>query len=661
MNFINARLSFGARQALISAVLLAPVLVLLTLFVTQCWKDIAFAQEEIRGSRYVDRIWTAMESGGRDLGPRQSEDDASFGTAAASRRFLNAVGPDTRWEAGMKLLSDVADHSNLILDPELDSYYAVVALNPRLLFLYQSAAGVTAAADSASPDRATRVAMAVDRLRVDAGLSSARLENAMVYNRAGVTRRNLGPDAGALDRAAERVASLGAALATGGDRGAFDAGQADLRAQINRTFTATDVELRRLLQARIHRLELKLEGSLAVVLLWLAAAAALAVAISQGLADRIHGLIRAIDRLGEDAEDAEIPNLDDTNETGRIARALAMYKESRTALHQTEQRLEFALLAGRLGSWELDPRTGRLDGSDHHFANLGMGPGLLVDSMEACLDCIHPADRAPFQAALRKALAEGDGLNVEFRVVRADQEPGWVEIRGRATYDTDGAPIRMAGVSLDITSRKADETRLKLMFDELNHRVKNTLATVQSVATQTLRTSRRPAAFEEAFRGRIAALAATHELLTEASWDGASLRDIAARALAPYAAADSSRVSIEGPGIMLKPTVAVTLHMAFHELATNAAKHGALSTGDGRVEVSWRIVPEAADGKVVEIDWREYEGPPVATTIRRGFGARLIEQGLARQLDAETQLNFAIGGVSCHIRMPLMSQPKLAA
>ena len=661
MKYINARLSFGARQALISALLLAPILLLLSLFVGQCWKDIALAQREMVGSAYLEDIWSALTSGGGGPGPSSTDNGAKSGRARLSSELLRLKGDSQRWDLGGQLMSDVSDRYNLVLDPELDSYYAVIVLTPRLPFLHKAAEGVTAAADGQGRDRATRIALAVDRLRVEGLLTHGRLEDSMKFNRDGVTRRNLSASAAALDQAVDRVGDLGELLETGGDRAAFAASQAELRAQIGRTYTATATELRRLVRARIHRLEVTLGLSLAIVLASLAAACALAAAISRGLSQRILGLLTVIDRLAEDSHDAVIPNLDDSNETGRIARALAMFKESRAALRQTEQRLDFALEAGRLGSWELDLRTGRLVGSPHHLANFGLEADQSLESLQACLERVHPADRQRCRTDVRRAIDERTGLDIEFRTIRAGGGVGWIELRGRANYDAAGTPVRMAGVSLDISDRKADEARLKLMFDELNHRVKNTLATVQSIAMQTLRTTDQPPQFEQAFRGRISALAGTHELLTEASWEGASLVDIVSRALAPHTTgADGERVRIEGPSVMLGPTAAVTLHMALHELATNAAKFGALSSGNGRVEVSWRVVREGGS-KAVEIDWRESGGPAVTQPLRRGFGSRLIEQGLARQLKADVRLDFSTEGVACHIRVALLNLSKLAA
>ncbi len=279
--------------------------------------------------------------------------------------------------------------------------------------------------------------------------------------------------------------------------------------------------------------------------------------------------------------------------------------------------------------------------------------------MEEVDACVHPEDRAARRQAIDHAVRAGADLEMEYRTLRPDGQVAWILARGRAAYD-EGRAIRIAGVSLDITERKAGEQRQRLLLDELNHRVKNTLATVQSIAVQTRKFVSDPFAFDEAFLMRLEALARAHDLLTERSWEGASLEDVLRRTLAPYAASDDGRVTLLGPRIRLSPNAAVSLNMAFHELATNAVKFGALSTSDGRIEVHWRASREG-DGEVVGIDWREAGGPEVIVPVRRGFGSRLIEHGLARELEGEAQLVFGPKGLHCRMRFPVSSKLGLAA
>jgi PAS domain S-box-containing protein len=203
----------------------------------------------------------------------------------------------------------------------------------------------------------------------------------------------------------------------------------------------------------------------------------------------------------------------------------------------------------------------------------------------------------------------------------------------------------------DISERlKADE-RQRLLINELNHRVKNTLAIVQSIAMQTSRSAPTVADFHDSFIARIAALSRAHELLTQSSWQAASLTDVVRRALEPYRSAQD-RIIVNGPAMRLTPSAALALNLALHELVTNAAKYGALSAPTGRVEVDWSIERDASV-PVLDLRWVERDGPPVAPPCRRGFGSRMIERGIALELDGEVRLDFQPEGVQCLIRLPM--------
>ena len=264
-------------------------------------------------------------------------------------------------------------------------------------------------------------------------------------------------------------------------------------------------------------------------------------------------------------------------------------------------------------------------------------------------------------AAVEEAIASRSALAVEYRVRHRDDRVTWVEIRGQAVYDADGTPLRMTGVSRDVTERKQAEERQKALVDELNHRVKNTLAAVQSIAMQTLRSAESPTAFSENLTARIGALARAHDLLADAYWDGASLAEVVGKTIDLNPNTDG-RCLIEagGPAVRLNPNAAVTLNLAFHELVTNAAKHGALSVQAGRVAVTWKIAPDAA-APTIEIVWRETNGPRVEPPGRRGFGSRLLERALAGELGGEVKLDFAPGGVCCIMRFPVSAKIAVAA
>ncbi len=219
-------------------------------------------------------------------------------------------------------------------------------------------------------------------------------------------------------------------------------------------------------------------------------------------------------------------------------------------------------------------------------------------------------------------------------------------------FEGEGAerkPVAIAGASRDLTELKRAEELQRLLINELNHRVKNSLATVQSITVQTLRAATDLESAREAIDQRICSLARAHDLLTARNWSGADLIDVAARAMEPFA---EDRFSIDGPSVDVSPQHALALSMALHELATNAAKYGALSPAGGRVALGWRVA-----GGELRLRWAESGGPPVAEPSRRGFGARLLEQGLMRELGGQTLMRHHPGGVVCEITAPQGGSP----
>ena len=202
----------------------------------------------------------------------------------------------------------------------------------------------------------------------------------------------------------------------------------------------------------------------------------------------------------------------------------------------------------------------------------------------------------------------------------------------------------------DITKRKADIARLHMMMNELNHRVKNTLATVQSIFLQTMQGENISDHARERVMSRVIALARSHDLLTEKGWVSAPLREVASRALAPFGATDeaSSKFSIAGDAFELHAKPALAIAMGLHELATNAVKYGALSIDSGHVDLSWKLVA----GDVLQLRWIERGGPTVEDPARSGFGRRLIERGLAHELGGEARIGFLRDGVICEIDIP---------
>ena len=266
----------------------------------------------------------------------------------------------------------------------------------------------------------------------------------------------------------------------------------------------------------------------------------------------------------------------------------------------------------------------------------------------------HPDHIDRVVARVQKSWETGDPWEDTFPLRRHDGVFRWFLSRALPVHDENGDVVRWFGTNTDITEIREAEERQGLLLDELNHRVKNTLASVQSIAQMTLRGTASLDEFAGKFNARLLALSRSHDLLARETWQGALLLDVIHDTLSAYPA--DRRVTIEGPEIRLGPTVAVTLGMAFHELATNAAKYGALSNETGRVAVNWTVDWRAEPVPAVDLTWTETGGPTVQRAARRGFGTRLIESGLARELNANIKLDFDPAGLKCRMRLPLSNK-----
>jgi PAS domain S-box-containing protein len=323
------------------------------------------------------------------------------------------------------------------------------------------------------------------------------------------------------------------------------------------------------------------------------------------------------------------------------------------ALREAEARARLAMRAAQLGTWDFDPIGGRLVWDDRCRELLGPPPEAPV-TYRTFVDGVHPDDRERMEQVIRHSLdPEGPGaVEEEYRAVGLeDGRERWLVIIGQAFFDQDVA-TRFTGVVMDITERKQAEQHLNLLVNELNHRVKNTLAMVQAIASQTMRNASGLDEAREAFSARLMSLARAHDVLTQENWESAALRTVVVRALESHVDEAQSRLRIEGPAVRLPPKTALTLSMALHELATNAIKHGAWSRETGEVEVSWRI-EEAPGGRRLRLRWRERGGPPVAAPSHRGFGTQLIERGLAAELGGEVRLTYDAAGAVCTVDAPL--------
>jgi len=261
---------------------------------------------------------------------------------------------------------------------------------------------------------------------------------------------------------------------------------------------------------------------------------------------------------------------------------------------------------------------------------------------------VHPDDLAEMERAHAESRANHLPYELEIRLANARGEWRWRRVIVRPRHDHEGGFVGFIGMSVDITDSREAEARQRLLVNELNHRVKNTLATVQSIAQQTLRQGVDPALARHTFVDRLLALSAAHNVLTREKWEGADLREIVAVALRPFEPPEGSHIQVEGPDARLAPQVAVALSMALHELATNAAKYGALSETGGQVSLILRLTSDRA----IELEWRERGGPPVQAPGRAGFGTRLLTQGLVGELGRPAELTYALEGLICTLRAP---------
>ncbi|HEV2559807.1 MAG TPA: HWE histidine kinase domain-containing protein [Microvirga sp.] len=326
--------------------------------------------------------------------------------------------------------------------------------------------------------------------------------------------------------------------------------------------------------------------------------------------------------------------------------------ERQAALRDSEERVRLALDAGRMGAWWRDPRTGEGGWSPQAAALLGLNPLQTTGHIAAWRQAVHPDDVAKIEALMSNALAGGEEYDAEYRVYPEGKER-WLATTARLLRDEAGQPVQFIGILRDVTARKQADEHTQMLIDELNHRVKNTLATVQSIAVQTLRTDPDPVRFREAFESRLLALSNTHNLLTRNAWRDAELRAILDSELAPYRRLGDQAVVLQGPDLRLPARIAINLGLVLHELTTNAAKYGALSNAQGQLAVTWSLEKHPQGGETLSLTWRETGGPAVLPPTRRGFGTRLIERSIEGELAGIVALRYPASGVHCEITIPL--------
>lgn len=262
-----------------------------------------------------------------------------------------------------------------------------------------------------------------------------------------------------------------------------------------------------------------------------------------------------------------------------------------------------------------------------------------------------PEDTEAVFGPFGEGMARQAPFRCEGRYRRADGEIRILETVAHPRFE-NGVFVGMVGVNTDVTDQRtaqalleASEARHRLLVDEMNHRVKNILATVMSIASMTGRSATSLGAFIESFGGRLVALAKTHDLLTGQNWEFADLYEILETELRPYGGGGGRRLTLSGESVRLDATVAFNLALIIHELATNAAKYGAYAA-DGALEIAWTLEP----GQRVVLDWTESGGPPAATPARTGFGSRLIQKLLKGELAGEFTADYRKTGLVARLR-----------
>jgi len=336
----------------------------------------------------------------------------------------------------------------------------------------------------------------------------------------------------------------------------------------------------------------------------------------------------------------ELESLNDQLER-RVAERTAELEASTARLRESEERRTLALSAGNMGSWDLDTRTGRYAWDEGQYRIYGVDPTSFVPTDESIRALVHPDDY--------DSIFKHDQTGVrqrEFRVVRPSGEIRWCFGVSVSTLGEDKAPIRLNGVTVDITARRNAEEKQTLLAREVDHRARNSLAVVQSI----LRLTRADTAeqFVSVVEARIQALAATHKLLTATRWEGASLREIIDAEMAPYRSNHGDHVITEGPEVVLKPSAAQSVALALHELATNAAKHGCLSRRSGALCIKWVVESDA-----LSLKWNEQGGPATAMPTALGFGLKIVRSGIEEQLDGQVTYDWRKEGLSCKLSVPI--------
>ena len=328
-------------------------------------------------------------------------------------------------------------------------------------------------------------------------------------------------------------------------------------------------------------------------------------------------------------------------------------KAVEAGLAASEARYRAAVITGRIAAWETDmaarTRTWTEEGMALFGLDLPDGRGVVRGPDDEFLRSLHPDDKH-MMAEFHRTADQEDSYPCEYRIVRPDGTTVWVSGRGRVVArGPDGKAQRVANIVMDVTDRKRAEEQVQLLLQEISHRSKNLLAVVQAIASQTARSTGSLPEFQEKFIHRVQGLAASHDLLVNEQWRGASLADLIADQLAVFSEG-GARLNANGPRVVLTASAAQAIGMALHELSTNATKYGAWSDPAGIVTVSWHV---NGDPAMLHLSWVESGGPPVSPPVSKGFGHVVFETMVAQSVSGAVRTEYAPSGLRWHIDVPL--------
>jgi two-component sensor histidine kinase/DNA-binding response OmpR family regulator len=327
----------------------------------------------------------------------------------------------------------------------------------------------------------------------------------------------------------------------------------------------------------------------------------------------------------------------------RVVERTAELEASNLRVTQSEQGRSLALAAGQMGSWDWDLLTDEWKWDEGQHRIFGVDPGTFKVSAEGLRALIHPDDWRRLEQVAQGMTEGARTYQAEFRVLRPNGQVRWCIGSAAASVDASGKVVRVSGVTIDVTDRKEAEERQVLLAREVDHRARNALAVIQSIIRLTR--AKTVEDYVQAIEGRIKALARAHTLLSDSRWNGADLATLVADELAPYRAGD--KIQCVGPDISLQPATAQGLALALHELATNAAKHGALSSPSGKIRLVWELHHDA-----LMLHWDESGGPAIAPPSARNFGLKVIVASIEQQLGGRAEFDWNPKGLRCVFSIP---------